>query len=185
LTGKYKTNPLHDNLHYSGLATDALARFGSLEIRTLRGVSDPQVIIEWVGMLRRLYDLSEQFTDPRRIPEMFSEMGPLGFFSEIMGPMEGVLRRDIHHSDQQIREAMMEGIRLAQDLCYCRNWSEYKEVNVKTDPFGRDTKKILASLMAATQALNVPPTSLNEGPFFVPPEPEPYYDDESGEEPHF
>lgn len=168
MTQKYKPSLLSDHLHYSGLAVDALARFGSLEVRTLRGVSDPQTIIEWVGMLRRLYELSENFPDPRRIPEMFSEMGPLAFFSEIMGPMEATLRRDIPHSDQQIRDAMMEGIRMAQDLCYCRNWQEYKEVRVKADPFGRDTKKIIAQLsdMLNTQpefALGQP-VLLNEGP---------------------
>lgn len=176
LTGKYKTNLLQDHLHYSGLATDALARFGSLEVRTLRGVSDHKTIIEWVEMLRRLYDLSEQFTDPRRIPEMFSEMGPLAFFAEVMGPMTETLRRDIPHSDQQIRESMMEGIRMAQDLCYCRNWSEYKEVTIKADPFGRDSKRAMAQIMAMAEGhIAEGPMLMNEGPNFIPAEPEGHF----------
>jgi hypothetical protein len=106
---KYTKGGLSDHLHYSGLNAHALTTFGSLEVRTLRGVSDPKTILEWVAMLQRLYDLSASFTDPRQIIEQFSEMGPLSFFSEIMGPMASVLRRDIPHDDQQVREAMFEG----------------------------------------------------------------------------
>jgi hypothetical protein len=134
-------------------------------------------------MLRRLYELSASFEDPRRIPEMFSEMGPMAFFEEIMGPMAPVLRRDIHHSDQEIRDAMMEGIRLAQDLCYCRNWSEYKEVSIKEDPFGRSANKVWQQMTQHLDGFNPPGMEinfLNEGspamPAF-PEQPEGHFDD--------
>jgi hypothetical protein len=41
-----------------------LAKFGSLEVRTLRGCTDPQTI--WIGsaILERLYVLSAEFDRP-------------------------------------------------------------------------------------------------------------------------
>lgn len=167
---KFGKNYLHDHLHYSGLNANALTTFGSLEVRTLRGVQDPKIIVEWVEMLRRLYELSAKYDDPRRIPELFSEMGPLAFFNEIMGPMASVLRRDIPHSDDQVRECMFEGIRLAQDLCYCRNWTEYKEVTVKADPFGRSPKRLVQQILAQQQVeeYNQPPTGVAAAPAGFP-----------------
>ena len=33
-------------------------------------------------------------------------------------------------------------MRIAQNLCYCRNWSEYKKVEPTRDPFGRPPKTV-------------------------------------------
>lgn len=191
LTQKYKPNLLSDHLHYSGLNAHALSTFGSLEVRTLRGVSDSKTILEWVGMLRRLYDLSSEFKDPRQIIERFSEMGPMAFFEEILGPSAAILRRDIPHSDQGVREAMFEGVRLAQDLCYCRNWAEYKDVTIKKDPFGRDTRKLANQMMEMVAPQGGPTTIaqiLNEGPQAFIAEPEGHFHggfhDEEAEEDH-
>jgi hypothetical protein len=57
--------------HYAALNTHALHKYGSLEFRTLRGVLDPQPILDWVAILRRLYDLSADFADPRLIVDQF------------------------------------------------------------------------------------------------------------------
>jgi hypothetical protein len=142
--GQYK---LYDNLHYSGMNFQALAKYGSIEIRSLRGVSDPKVIIDWVNILRRLYDLSAEYTDPRGICEEFSANGPIMFFNSILGEQSTVVRSVVPWTDDQIRDSMYEGLRLAQDLCYCKDWSGYKDITIKPDPFGRDVKKIAKKMM--------------------------------------
>src|SRR3546814_4763102 len=38
----------HDGMHYAGLNAGALTKFGSVEIRSLRGVNDKQIIEDWV-----------------------------------------------------------------------------------------------------------------------------------------
>ena len=77
--------PLPDTLHYSGLNVNALKKYGSLEIRTLRGTSNPTVIKKWVAVLHRLYDISADFSDPREICTMVSTGGgPLVFFDTIL-----------------------------------------------------------------------------------------------------
>jgi hypothetical protein len=149
--GQYE---LASNLHYAAMNANALSKFGSLEVRTLRGCTDKQAILDWVNILRRLYDLSAEFPDPRDICGIFSAEGPVGFFDTILGDMAPVVRAGINMSEQQLRDSLYEGIRLAQDLCYCRDWSLYKPMELLDDPFGRDPRKIMKRLggMASTGA---------------------------------
>lgn len=143
---------LHDNLHYAGLNTNALTKFGSLEIRTLRGPTEFSIIQDWVNILERIYKLSAEYTDPRDIPALFSQQGPMSFFETILGEQGPVLRAGIDFDDERVRDSMYEGIRLAQDLCYCRDWSNFKPVDLKDDPFGRDMRKVSKSYLSAMQA---------------------------------
>lgn len=159
---------LGDNLHYSGLNAHALNKFGSVEIRTLRGVTDKQVILDWVRILQRLYELSASFTDPREVCAIFSGEGPLAFFDTLLGDTASVVRRDVSWSDQEIRDSLYEGIRLAQDLCYCRDWSVFQGIEVKPDPFRRDPKKLAKRLMAEQGGLDPLAAAINQ---MTPPAP--------------
>jgi len=147
-----------DFMKYSGLNPYALNKYGSMEVRTLRGCSEPDVILSWVAILRRLYELSADFTDPRKVCELFSGRGPMGFFDEILGPMAMIVRSGVPFTVEQIEDSLYRGIRLAQDICYCRDWSLYQPVDVKDDPFGRNPKAKKQSLAAAAAALGGPQT---------------------------
>lgn len=166
---------LSEHLHYAGLNAHALAKFGSLEVRTLRGCSEPQTILDWVGILERLYTLSADFVDPRDICGAFSAEGPLAFFDTILGDKVPVVRGAINYTDDQVRDAMYTGIRLAQDLCYCRDWGAYKAVDLKPDPWGRDMKKV-AKKLQATAAMNIEAALNDVAEDYYDPEPD--YDEE-------
>lgn len=143
-----------DHMKYSGLNPYALRKYGSMEVRTLRGCSEPDVILSWVGILRRIYEISEDFKDPRRVCELFSGRGPTGFFEEILGPMAMIVRSGVPFTDEQIEDSLYRGIRLAQDICYCRDWSLYEPVNVKDDPFGRSIKAKKTALAHAAAMID-------------------------------
>lgn len=145
---------LSDSLHYSGLNANALTKFGSLEVRSMRGPTDLSIIVQWVKVLERLYNLSAEFTDPRDIPAQFSAQGPLTFFETILGEEGVILRQGIDFNDERIRDSMYEGIRLAQDLCYCRDWGNFKPVDMKDDPFGRDMLKVSQAYFHQVAAFN-------------------------------
>lgn len=140
---------LQENLHYSGLNLHALRKFGSLEIRTLRGVSNPDVIKDWIEILRRLYELSKDYPDPRMFVDQFSAIGPLQLFDELLGGQASKVRSVISMTDEDVRESMYEGIRLAQDVCYCRDWSNFQTMDINPDPFGRKLKKVASRLVGA------------------------------------
>lgn len=156
--GKYE---LRDGLHYAGLNAHALTKFGSLEIRTLRGCTNPQTILEWLQILRRLYDLSAEFTDPRDICNMFSAEGPATFFDTILGDTANIVRQGVDMTEDQIRDTLYDGIRMAQDICFCRDWSLYNAVKLAPDPFGRDPRKVARKLSKAIGAAADPQLTIN------------------------
>lgn len=140
---------LTDSLHYSALNANALFKFGSLEVRTMRGVTDFNLILQWVKILERLYLFSDTSKDPSDIPGLFSQHGPLSFFETVMGECAPIIRAGIDFTDNQLRESMYEGIRLAQDLCYCRDWSLFTPANLKPDPFGREPTELSSAFLDA------------------------------------
>jgi hypothetical protein len=127
---------LSEGLHYSGLNLHSLTKFGSIEIRTMRGAANPDLIIDWVEILRRIYELSKDYTDPREICARFSMDGPMVFFDHILGDKSAMIRGSVDYTDEQLRDSMYEGIRLAQDICYCRDWSVYVTADAP-GPFNR------------------------------------------------
>ena len=138
---------LPSSLHYAGLNANAIMKFGSLEIRSLRGCTDPQHILDWVAVLERIYNLSADFADPRALVDSFSGNGPMAFYDMILGDRGPVVKEAISWDNQRIMESMYDGIRLAQDLCYCRDWSLYQPVHIERDPFGRRKKTTAMPLL--------------------------------------
>lgn len=156
---------LSEGLHYANFNAHALHKFGSIEIRSMRGPDNPQMVIDWVSILERIYTVSKDFEDPRAICDLFSQQGPLSFFETIMGDKAFLLMQNISFNQDQIRNSLYEGIRLAQDLCYCRDWDLFKPMNVKPDPFGRKMEKIAQQISAyeapATTDYNMSVPSMN------------------------
>jgi hypothetical protein len=138
--GEYK---IGDPMRYAALNGNALHKFGSLEIRTLRGTSDKSVIQTWVDICERLYTLSAAYPDPRDICGLFSSGGPINFFDTILGPYAAVIRKEVPWNEEQIKDSMYEGIRFAQDICYCRDWDMFKAMELKPDPFNRDSRRMI------------------------------------------
>lgn len=128
---------LDDGLHYSGLNLHAITKHGSIEIRTMRGVKDPEVIQTWVDILRRIYDMSDAYEDPRAVCEMFSGGGSERFLRYVLGNNTDRVVQECGMSADEINNSVRQGIRMAQRLCYCRDWSSFKPSKTVADPFGR------------------------------------------------
>lgn len=157
--GRYE---IRESMHYAGMNAQALHKFGSIEIRTLRGVNDPQIILDWVSILERLYNLSAEFPDPRDLPPLFSSEGPMNFLDIVLGDKADTIRNGIDYSPEQIRDALYEGIRFAQDLCYCRDWSLFQPTDIKEDPFNRDLNSVASALSGQGASLNLSTVPYNQ-----------------------
>lgn len=149
------TSPIPDTLRYGNLNANSLFKYGSLEIRSLRGTSDPKVIEEWVEILERLYKISADFPDPRQVCALVSGTGPLNFFETILGAKAEIIRKGIPYTDHDIANSIYQGVRLAQDICYCRDWELYKPIPLKADPFDRNMKKVVSNILNTNQAPSV------------------------------
>lgn len=129
-----------DSLHYSALNVGALYKFGSVEVRTMRGVTEPGPLLQWVRILKKIYDASEKYVDPRTLVEEFSLNGPVEFFRSVFEEEADGILREI--GDLNLRQSLFEGMRFAQDFVYVRDWSIFNPVKITPDPFGRKTKKV-------------------------------------------
>jgi len=141
-----RMSPFPDSFHYAGLNLAALTKFGSLEVRTMRGATTPEEVIRWVEVLRHIYDLSESFEDPRAICENFSGHDPYEYAKMVLGQHCDTIITETGFSTDRLRGSLYEGIRIAQDLCYCRDWSDYVPTKIAPDPFRRNPKKVLESM---------------------------------------
>ena len=159
---------LRDNLHYSGLNIHALTKFGSIEVRSLRGVDNPQTLLDWIAMLKRIYDKSAVFTDPRDVCGLFSAVGPYGFLENILEDTLPILRNGISRSEEDIKSALYTGIRLAQELCYCRDWDLYQPMTMQPDPFGRRPSAVANKLLQAIAGDDVPELIYKNEAEFMP-----------------
>lgn len=163
-----RTSALSDGLHYSGMNAQAMIKFGSVEIRTLRGVTTPDLVIEWVNILRRIYEISADFTDPRTVCANFSGNGPLDYLQMLLGEHVNMVREGSGMDTQQIMESLYEGIRMAQDLAYCRDWDEFKAMEIKPDPFGRSSKKIAKKIVDNSWLLDMDVSAVGALPPLTP-----------------
>lgn len=136
--GNYKLN--ENSMHYAAFNSASIQALGSVEVRTLRGATEPEVIKQWVRILKCLYDASDRFADPRTIVETFSYDGPTNFFHSIFGELAEPIRNNVELNEEQFQTSLYEGIRYAQDLVFARDWSDFNPTVIREDPFGRQGK---------------------------------------------
>jgi hypothetical protein len=126
--------------HYAAFNASSIWEIGSVEIRTLRGVTTPEPIIEWVRILQKLYDASERYPDPRTLLETFSIDGPMDFFRKTFAEEAETILNGVELDTDAMRSSMYEGMRYAQDVIYARDWTNFKPKETAEDPFNRNTK---------------------------------------------
>lgn len=135
--GQFALN--NEALHYSALNMAALNKYGSIEVRTMCGPTKAEQVKQWVRILKKLYDASANYEDPRTLIEKFSLLGPYDFLTHIFEEESEAVLKDIVGLD--IRESLFEGMRFAQEVVYARDWSNFQPAKKAIDPFGRQTLK--------------------------------------------
>lgn len=150
---------LDDGMHYSGLNALSLRTLGSIEVRTMRGVKDPETIKTWVGILSRIYHMSAEYEDPREVVQGFSGRSRESFFESILGPYAAEVLESCGMTREEVTASLNEGVRIAQNLCYCRNWSAYVKLDCSPDPFGRTPQQAGPEPTEVTGVAVPPPIS--------------------------
>lgn len=135
-----------DGQHYAGVNLEALRNKGSIEIRCMRGATHWKPIQLWVSVLERIYNLSGEFEDPRLVVAQFSGGGALNYLRFVLGDHTDDILAGVGMSPGEIVRSLTEGIRFAQNVCYCRDWSAFKPNTASADPFGRNPVKVAQSI---------------------------------------
>lgn len=116
-----------DDLRYASMNVRALFSYGSVEFRAMRSTPDFDLVYKWAEILLGLREVAKEFEDPTHIISTFSEQGPVPFVNAVIkdaGVLEGVDDWD---------GKLFSGMRNAQDLAYCTNWTAKEKP--KVNPF--------------------------------------------------
>lgn len=156
---------IRDSMHYAGMNLRSLVKFGSVEIRAMRGVTKQDDLLEWVSILERLYKLATtpEFNDPRSVCDQFSGGGgAVEYFNSLLGPLAGVVREKCGMSQQEFMNSLYEGIRYAQDICYCRDWNAVFEAFKNSGKPRSDADKLATFIeMYGAPGITMPAPSFN------------------------
>lgn len=121
-----------DNVRYGAMNLNALSKFGSIEIRTMRGIDKKEELVEWLHILNRLYEYAcKTDNPPSNLLESLSFLGPKGFMESVFGPdLTKILTQN--YSEIGLHQSLYEGLRLVQMLCYSLFdvWEEAKKSNI-------------------------------------------------------
>jgi len=134
-----------DNVRYSALNVAALAKFGSVEFRTMRSTTDMALIETWVNILLELCDRScSMWENPQDVIMDFSSLGPEEFLRKLFPKHHKVLLHDGWQASMQY------GMRIAQDIAFARpSWikpskqAEKVSVAADDDTVGSDAFVVL------------------------------------------
>lgn len=108
-----------DNLRYASMNVKALGDYGSLEFRSMRGTRDLNLIFTWAKTLLSLREYSKELNNPSEVIEKFSLLGAEGFMREVLGENYEVF------SCAEQEKLLWEGMRNAQDIAFCADWSVF------------------------------------------------------------
>lgn len=121
-----------ENNRYLALNPCAMQKFGSLEVRSLRGLQNKEMLINWVSLLRRIKELAKTtYKNPQDIANRFSGANAEQFFFELFEGLDQEFLAEILDSankyDMSIDNSIWEGFRRIQPIAYCVPWSEFIE----------------------------------------------------------
>ena len=122
--------------HYAALNTHALSKFGSIEIRSMRGITNAEEGIKWLNLLEKIYHNSRKFADPRQLLETFSVGGTIHMLNSLLGDQRQALVEGLP-SNFDIRQSLLKGMRQCQRLANIQDWSQFEARPVNVDIFGR------------------------------------------------
>ena len=120
----------HDNLHklhsdhlrYSSMNVKALAEYGSLEFRAMRGTRDLKLIGDWAEILLTIRDNSKGFNNPAEVMEVYSNFQVDHFMDRTLGKWAPTFR-----NYPQYEAVVMGGMRRAQMVAYATDWEHFDQ----------------------------------------------------------
>ena len=108
-----------DNVRYSTVNLASLPKYGSLEIRCLRGTVDDKVLTTWLGVLEHLKKISTTYDHPTSVIGELSELGIQNFAKKALGNFYRTFYTGVGKGKK-----VLEGTRLVQDLVFLADWDK-------------------------------------------------------------
>ena len=121
-----------NDIRYASVNMAAIAKYGSMEFRAMRGTADITLIQKWIYMLLCLKDKAIMFERPSDIITTFSQVREKQFLNEIMGEFS----KELDAPNRNL--SMRNGVRRILEIAYLPIKEEKKkEVKDKVPPIAR------------------------------------------------
>ncbi len=123
LENKIPLRDLGDSVRYAGLNLNALVKFGSLEFRTMRGTTDPEIIIPWAQALHHLCNVAKTYASPTHVFNRYLDCTKEAFVREFL---PGQLA-DVVLGTPGYKESMDENASILCSLAFCQDWKVWEK----------------------------------------------------------
>ncbi len=129
----------NNNFRSTALNLNPVFSFGTLEFRSMRGITDTEELLEWIGFISSLYDNSSKFKNPAEVIMFMSGNGVDGLINALFSKDQTAeLLKEF--KDGGYEEAVLEDIRLTQYWATSVNWAAVEGYK------GEETKQEIPSM---------------------------------------
>lgn len=113
-------NGFGNDIRYNAANLAALMKFGSIEIRTMRGADTAEQVIDWLDILNQLYvfSCSDECPPPWKLCENLSHLGSHQFLRQCFNDETVAKLMATWPVTMDLTRSLMNGVRLIQMLSY-------------------------------------------------------------------
>lgn len=115
-----------DYVKYGALNLSTITKFGSLEIRSMRGVTDIKIIKEWIDIINSIVVFSRQDLTPPKILDIYKELGE-EMISDVFGKYYGKLNQG------DTKELLKRNLFRAGKVGYCLTEPQWLSLDTKPE----------------------------------------------------
>lgn len=116
-------NTFNNDQRYLACNIAALGKFGSIEFRSMRGLTDADEMKKWVDILWHLRQVAYEIEDPRDIIARFSDTGADGWLEFLFGRgLADELTKACEDEGVEAVGLLWDGVRRAQEIAYALPW---------------------------------------------------------------
>lgn len=115
---------LGNDWRYAAMNLASINKFGSIEFRAMRGITNADDGITWLTMLHKLVEASDLYQTPVDIVQDFSgrelDMLQKIFGTDLANQLEDSAKKD----EENVQQMLWKGVRLVQDVAYACDWNK-------------------------------------------------------------
>lgn len=113
-----------DHIRYGGLNIISLPKFGTIELRGMRGVYDSEVVVPWVRMVDHLFTCVDNvFSNPMDVILYYIKNGSNTFINQLFGPYVKYIEK---YSPPNTWSTLIDGnMKYLIPMTIKTDWSEY------------------------------------------------------------
>lgn len=126
-----------DRYKYAACNLSTLYKFGTVEVRTMRGATSAEQVNTWVEILNDMQAYALKMEAPADLIGRLSLLGAPGLMQEIFTPKNYAELRGTFPAVQDLGQSLLDGARLLQVFAYQFHDAFTKEVQVQAKKMGR------------------------------------------------